>query len=119
MTSAASAMSAGTGSTSEARPSCHVTPAMSASEATFAPSKRPASTGESRKRGMMGPVRATKTKPGRKDPDGSKDGPRDPGEDVSDKSRRGEDRPRRNLSYGHGVEQLLARQEPGIDELGP
>jgi hypothetical protein len=41
-------MSAGTGSTSEARPSYHVTPAMSASEATFAPSKIPAITEDSR-----------------------------------------------------------------------
>src|SRR5215212_6855890 len=55
----------------------------------------------------------------KEDPDGGEEGPRDPGENVSDESCRGEDRPRRDLPYGHGVEQLLVRQEPGVNELGP
>src|SRR5215216_7198055 len=69
--------------------------------------------------GDDGPGEGNEDEAWKEDPDGSEDGSRDPGEDVSDKSRRGEDRPRRDLPDGHGVKQLLVSQEPGIDELGP
>src|SRR5215212_5295394 len=113
MTSAASAMSTGTGSTRlprhprHERKRCHVRPVQEARHYRGIPQA-----------GDDGPGKRDEEEARKEDPGGSEDGPRDPGEDVSDKSRRGEDRPRRDLSYGHGVEQLLVRQEPGGDELG-
>src|SRR5215203_2841559 len=69
--------------------------------------------------GDDGPGEGNEDEARKEDAYGGKDGPRDPGEDVPDEGRRGEDRTRRDLPYGHGVEQLLVRQEPGVDELGP
>src|SRR5215210_7075463 len=67
-TSETRAIKAGIGSKIESRPSCQVTPAMSANETTFAPSSKPARIGDSLKRGMRGPVTATKTNAGKKMP---------------------------------------------------
>src|SRR5215217_9476844 len=54
-TSATTAMAAANGSTIVARLSCHVTPAISARDATFTPSSRLERTGECLRRGMKGP----------------------------------------------------------------
>jgi hypothetical protein len=59
-------MVAANGSTIVARLSCHVTPAISARDATFTPSSRLERTRECLRRGMKGPVMATKTKAGKK-----------------------------------------------------
>src|SRR3989454_7673667 len=55
-------------STSAARPSCKVTTAMRASDATLTPSRNAPATGERRSRGTSGPLAATNTKAGRKIP---------------------------------------------------
>jgi hypothetical protein len=51
-----------------ARASCAATTTMSASEATFTPSRNALAVGEARRRGTSGPLSATKTKAGRKMP---------------------------------------------------
>src|SRR5437899_1880086 len=53
-------------STSALRPSCQVTTAMSASEATFTPSRNAPATGERRNRGTSGPSRRDEHKGGKK-----------------------------------------------------
>ena len=55
-------------STSADALSCKVTVAMSASDATFTPSSAAPATGDVLMRGISGPLRATKTKAGRKMP---------------------------------------------------
>jgi len=56
------------GSTTAALPNCHVTAAIKPSEATFTPSRKAPAHGESRRRGMSGLLKATKTKEGRQMP---------------------------------------------------
>jgi hypothetical protein len=58
-----------TGSTSDARPSCHVTSAISASDPTFAPSRKAPAILDLRIRGTNGPLAATKKKRRYEDPD--------------------------------------------------
>ena len=67
-TSAATPIEAENGSTTVARPSCHVTPAMSARDATLTPSSMPEKVGDRLRRPTYGAVTATKTKAGRKMP---------------------------------------------------
>jgi hypothetical protein len=55
-------------STRAAAPSCHVTTAMSASDATLTPFRNAPAMGDARSRGTSGPLNATKTKDGRKMP---------------------------------------------------
>jgi hypothetical protein len=51
-----------------ARPSCHVTSAMSANDAAFTPSSAAPATRDSRRRGISGPLTATKKNAGRNIP---------------------------------------------------
>jgi len=55
-------------STIAARPSCHVTTAMSASDAAFTPSSAAPAIRDLRSRGIIGPLIATKMNAGRKIP---------------------------------------------------
>ena len=59
-------------------PELHVTTAMSASEATFTPSRNAPATGERRSRGTSGPLSATNTNAGRKMPTVATRAPRSP-----------------------------------------
>jgi hypothetical protein len=60
------------------RPSCQVTTAMRASDATFTPSRKPPAMAERRRRGTSGPLAATKRKPGKKMPTVATSAPTDP-----------------------------------------
>lgn len=56
------------GSIRAACPSCQVTAAINAMEAALTPSKKAPAVGDLRRRGMIGPLTATKKKAGRKIP---------------------------------------------------
>ena len=112
-------MAAVHGSTIAARASCAVTRAMRAIEATFTPSRNAPATGERRIRGTSGPLRATKTKAGRKIPTVATTAPREAAQHVADERRGREDRARRDLPDRDGVEELaLGQPAPPHDEVG-
>ena len=106
-------------STIAARASCAVTRAMRAIEATFTPSRKAPATGERRIRGTSGPLRATKTKAGRKMPTVATDRAPEAAEEIADERGGREDRARRDLADRDGVEELaLGQPAAPHDEVG-
>jgi hypothetical protein len=105
---------------SAARPSCHVTTAIKATEATPAPSRKPAAHRGRRTPGNHGPT----GQPGRTTGGRSRrwrgSPPGGPSHQIADERGRGQDRTGSDLTEGDRVEALPVRQPAGADhQIGP